>query len=317
MFSGGPDNAFSPNSVIKVWDLEAGKEILTLRGHTQAILSLVPSLDGKRLASTSGDGSIRVWDLETGTEVRLLRGHPAGGDEGQLFPLALSADGKRIFSGGQDNKINVWDVDTGKEFLALPHEGGILSLALSDDGKRLISGSGDHTIKVWDLEADKEIQILRGSSGDVGSLALSGDSKRLFSGGGFFFGDNAIKVWDLATGQELLSLPGHPGGVACLALSGDARLLVSVGRDGAVKIWDFDPGSAPINPNQRGREHDVVRDEERHYGPQRSSLLCYGLPTVAPGPTDRSPCTLKHRETCRSGAVAWSGNHATTGWRQC
>jgi WD40 repeat protein len=48
---------------IKVWDLEAGKEALTLRGHTGEV-SLTLSADGKRLCS--GDGIIKVWDLEAG-----------------------------------------------------------------------------------------------------------------------------------------------------------------------------------------------------------------------------------------------------------
>ena len=78
-----------------------GKVIRTLRGHTQAILSLVPSLDGKRLASSSGDGNIRVWELETGAEIRLLHGQAAGGEEGQLLPLALARDGKRLSWEGQ------------------------------------------------------------------------------------------------------------------------------------------------------------------------------------------------------------------------
>jgi WD40 repeat protein len=51
---------------IKVWDLAAGKETLTLRGHTKDVSSLALSGDGKRLFSGSGDNTIKVWDLEAG-----------------------------------------------------------------------------------------------------------------------------------------------------------------------------------------------------------------------------------------------------------
>jgi hypothetical protein len=41
----------SKDSTIKIWDLEVGKEILSLRAHTSGINSLALSADGKRLHS--------------------------------------------------------------------------------------------------------------------------------------------------------------------------------------------------------------------------------------------------------------------------
>jgi WD40 repeat protein len=51
---------------IKVWNLEVGKETLTLRGHTGRVLSLALSPDGKRLFSGSADHTIKVWDFDAG-----------------------------------------------------------------------------------------------------------------------------------------------------------------------------------------------------------------------------------------------------------
>jgi WD40 repeat protein len=49
-----------------VWDLEAGKEARTLRGHTNGVVNLALSADGKRLCSGGADGAIKVWDLAAG-----------------------------------------------------------------------------------------------------------------------------------------------------------------------------------------------------------------------------------------------------------
>lgn len=53
------------DQTIKVWNLEADKETLTLRGHTGSIFSLALGADGKRLFSGSADGTIKVWDVKS------------------------------------------------------------------------------------------------------------------------------------------------------------------------------------------------------------------------------------------------------------
>jgi WD40 repeat protein len=41
------------DKTIKAWDLESGKETLTLSGHTEGVTSLALVADGKRLISGS------------------------------------------------------------------------------------------------------------------------------------------------------------------------------------------------------------------------------------------------------------------------
>jgi len=54
----------SSDKTIKVWDLAAGKETLTLRGHSQGVSRLALSGNGQQLVSASWDTTIKVWDLE-------------------------------------------------------------------------------------------------------------------------------------------------------------------------------------------------------------------------------------------------------------
>lgn len=48
---------------IHLWDMETGRKITTLTGHTAEVQSVAFSLDGSQLASGSLDETIRLWTI--------------------------------------------------------------------------------------------------------------------------------------------------------------------------------------------------------------------------------------------------------------
>ena len=65
----------SEDQTLKVWDLDSGRELRTLTGHTGSVTAVAVTPDGQRAVSASGDETLKVWDLDSGRELRTLTGH--------------------------------------------------------------------------------------------------------------------------------------------------------------------------------------------------------------------------------------------------
>jgi WD40 repeat protein len=49
-----------------VWDLETGRTLRTLEGHSDSVSAVAVAPNSRRAVSASSDHTVRVWDLETG-----------------------------------------------------------------------------------------------------------------------------------------------------------------------------------------------------------------------------------------------------------
>src|SRR5207245_2340348 len=63
--------------VVKVWEVETHREVVTFDKQVGPVLSLAFSPDGRHIASSSvnGDNSFVVWDARTAAVVKVVRGH--------------------------------------------------------------------------------------------------------------------------------------------------------------------------------------------------------------------------------------------------
>jgi WD40 repeat protein len=59
----------SEDRTLRVWDLESGRELRTLAGHSSWVNGVAVSAHGRRAVSASRDQTLKVWDLETGAVV--------------------------------------------------------------------------------------------------------------------------------------------------------------------------------------------------------------------------------------------------------
>ncbi|MCW5316385.1 protein kinase [Nostoc sp. KVJ3] len=226
------------DNTIKLWDVNTGKEIRTLIGHTNWVNSVAFSPDGKLLVSGSADCTIKLWQVNTGIEIQTLTGHSDSVSSIAYSPRTVtttnSQDRQFVASGSNDYTIKLWQVYTGRNIYTLAgHSFFVNCIAFSHDGEIIASGSGDNTIKLWQVYTGREIRTLIGHSDSVWSVAFSQDRQFLASGSW----DKTIKLWHLHSGREISTLTGHSNYVRCVAFSPDGQTLVSGSDDDTIKIW--------------------------------------------------------------------------------
>ena len=95
------------DKTLKVWDLETGRVLRTLKGHSNTVSCMAVTANGKGLVSGSWDKTLKVWDLETGSPLRTLEGHSAS-----VNSVALTSGGKWVVSASKDKTLKVWDLET-------------------------------------------------------------------------------------------------------------------------------------------------------------------------------------------------------------
>jgi WD40 repeat protein len=132
---------------LKVWDIDSGHEIHTLRGHLDTVRAVAIPPNGCVAVSASLDGTLKIWDIDSGDEIRTLRGHSDG-----VLAVAVTPDGSRVISASKDHTVRVWDLNSGHELHIFEgHSNYVYAVAVSADGSKAISTSRDQTLRVWNL----------------------------------------------------------------------------------------------------------------------------------------------------------------------
>ena len=98
-------------SSIGVWlyDVRTGSETALITGHTETVMHVAFSPDGKILASSARDATIRLWNTETGKSLLSLSNatHP--------IHLKFSTDGKTLIGKDWKGTVRFWDINTGEQ----------------------------------------------------------------------------------------------------------------------------------------------------------------------------------------------------------
>jgi WD40 repeat protein/serine/threonine protein kinase len=243
VLSGGDDG------VVRVWDVETGKELHRFEGHKHFVYSIAVAPDGRRVLSGAGDtnprdggafnpqphGTVCLWEVESGKELRRLEGLASA-----VTSVAFSGDGRRALFGHFDGTVQLWDVEQWKEVRRFDYGKGLWNVCFSPDGEKVLTSGGhdaQRLIRLWDLSSGEELRRFKGHGAGMWQSVFSPDGKRILSASL----DRTARLWETETGKELRRFR-HPHGVAGVAFLPDGRYALSgsFGDDGIVRLWDLE-----------------------------------------------------------------------------
>jgi len=152
-FSGRKLATGSYDRLVKLWDVETGRELFTLKDHADAVYG-VAFAAGDRLVSCGVDRAVKVWDTKTGRRLYSLTDATDW-----LYAVAVAPDGNSVAAAGVDKSIRVWALGETEGKLSaafFAHDGPILRLAYSPDGATLYSLAEDRRLKTWNPTSGAE-----------------------------------------------------------------------------------------------------------------------------------------------------------------
>ena len=205
-----------------------------LEGHTDSILALDFSHDGKLVASASADGTVRVQPVDARAgKARVLR------HAGRVAAVAFSPD-DRLLATGSTEGLLLWSLSEAKPVGRKVWDTGrnsVVDLVWSPEGHTIYAGSSWPEIVAVGIRGD------RAAVRKIAPVELPG--------GPF---ESGAGTW--IVGSRRLTGPNN---LADLELSADGALLVSADFAGNVILWHVEDGSRPrLLPTGRGGKPAVA-----------------------------------------------------------
>jgi Tol biopolymer transport system component len=198
----GQTLAAGGNGFVWVWNEVSGDIVTTYTRHTDGVIALANSPDGKYIVSGGYDDTVQVWEVITGRTIVTYLGHSS-----DVYAVAWSPDGQHIASGGKDKTVQVWPVrlfenDGQQQSSAIityrGHTAAVQAVAWSPDSRTLASAA--ENVQLWNALTGRHIFTYTGHEisavKQVVGLAWSPNGRYIASGGM----EGTVQVWH-ATNQ--------------------------------------------------------------------------------------------------------------------
>ncbi|MGP3979034.1 nSTAND1 domain-containing NTPase [Streptomyces sp. 8N114] len=220
------------DNTLTLWNPEDRSAPTRLTGHTDRVMDVAYSPDGRMVATAGQDGKIVLWDAERHTRLATLE---SGAD--RAASVTFSPDG-RLLATTHPGKALIWDAAKRTRVATLRgHSEPLTDAAFSPDGRSLATSSRDQRVILWDVAEHTRKATLVQNTGPALAVAFGPDGRTLATASA----NNAVALWSVDRREILATLSGHTEVVSALAFSPDSRTLATASDDHTAQLWNTDP----------------------------------------------------------------------------
>ena len=213
----------SAHKAITILDAITGSQTATLSGHTNRVLSVVFSSDGRSLVSGSGDMTVKLWDMQTGGAIRTFSGHTE-----IVRSVSISVDSATIASGSYDQTIRLWDTQTGEcNHIIKQWQGEVYTIKFSPVNPQHFISMSKKKVWQWNTSGHQAGLTLKGVYAD-----FSPDGTQIVS-----YYQEVATIQSSSSGTVVATFPVALGLGPCCCFSPDGR-LIAVSIDNIAHVWD-------------------------------------------------------------------------------
>jgi len=178
-------------------------ELYIQLGHSDSVVTMDISPDGKYMVSGSLDKTIRLWDIESGEELKTFNLYDNGvsqnehSDDDKIFSVTITADGKSIISGHSNTVI--FDIESGEK-LDISYK----TFLRTNLNRNHIISENYNQIEWYDLESKetfKEIYLDRNYTKEFEVLAITVSEQYIVIASSYY--SNYFELIDISTEETI------------------------------------------------------------------------------------------------------------------
>ncbi|GAA5893549.1 ribosomal RNA-processing protein RRP9 [Sporobolomyces salmoneus] len=214
-------------SKVKKGDKGKGKELV--EGHSDEILDLAISHDGKVLASAGKDKVLGCWNIE-GDGIKWARG--LAGHKDKLASIAFRLGTQQLYTSSFDRTVKLFDLSTFSYVETLfGHQDCIQAVDALRGELAVTAGGRDKTVRYWKVMEESQL-VFRGGGGSRIRNVLEGADE-----------EEGLEEEERRRRRKIRELEAAKGPVKfvegsidCVAMVDDTTIL-SGGDSGSICLW--------------------------------------------------------------------------------